>query len=412
MSNGLDAPELLAPAGNFEKMKIALAYGADAVYMGGRLYSLRAFSDNFTDAEMEAAVSYAHLRGKKVYVTVNIFPHNADLSDLPAYLSFLAAIKADGILVSDPGIFQLARRIVPDLPLHISTQANNVNWAAVQFWQDLGAKRVVLARELSCTEIADIRRHTDVELEAFVHGAMCISYSGRCLLSHYLTGRDANKGECAQPCRWRYRLVEEKRPGEYFPITEDERGAYIFNSKDLCLLPYLPALIRAGVCSLKIEGRMKSMHYVATVTRVYRQAIDAFMAHPDTYTVCAAWREELEKVSHRPYSAGFFLHSPGREDQIYTSSSYIRTHDFVGIVRDYDQSTQTALIEQRNPLRVGEEIEVLTPQQVFKQKIISLQDVASGEQITVAPHAQQLVRIPFVQPVTTSALLRRRKGDA
>lgn len=289
--------ELLAPAGNMDKLKMAFLYGADAVYLGGKMFGLRAFSDNFSNEELEEAVQYAHSIGKKIHVTVNIFPHNDDLTGLPEYLRFLDSIHVDALLIADPGIFRMAREIVPHMAIHISTQANTTNWSTVQFWHDLGASRVVMAREVSLNDVAEIhRRVPDIELEGFIHGAMCISYSGRCLLSNYFTeNRDSNRGQCVQCCRFKYNVVEEKRPGQYFPVVEDERGTYIFNSKDLCLLPYLPDLYKAGLSSLKIEGRMKSIHYVATVVKVYREAFDAYERDPEHFTVQEEWLKELEK---------------------------------------------------------------------------------------------------------------------
>ena len=400
-------PELLSPAGNLEKLKMALIYGADAVYLGGKSFGLRAFGGNFSEAEMEEGVRFAHALGRKVYVTLNIFAHNADLERLPAYLSFLAEIHVDGLLVSDLGVFSLAREFAPSVPLHISTQANNTNWATVDAWQKLGAERVVLARELSCAEIAAIRAHSTVELEMFVHGAMCISYSGRCLLSSYLTGRDANRGACAQACRWRYGLVEESRPGEVFPIEEDERGTYIMNSKDLCLLPFLPELCDMGLDSLKIEGRMKSVHYAASVTKVYREAIDAAYDEGRTFHLRDSWLEELQKVSHRIYTSGFFDHVPDGGDQIYASASYEQTADFIGLVRHYDERTRMATVEQRNNMKVGQEIEVFQPtRETFCQRLTEMRDDA-GEPVLTAAHAQQIVHLRMEQPVEEYAILRR-----
>ncbi|WP_315273548.1 U32 family peptidase [Selenomonas sputigena] len=406
---GMKKPELLSPAGNLEKLKMALIYGADAVYLGGKSFGLRAFGGNFSEAEMEEGVRFAHALGRKVYVTLNIFAHNADLDRLPAYLSFLAEIHVDGLLVSDLGVFSLAREFAPSVPLHISTQANNTNWATVDAWQKLGAERVVLARELSRAEIAAIRAHSTVELEMFVHGAMCISYSGRCLLSSYLTGRDANRGACAQACRWRYGLVEESRPGEVFPIKEDERGTYIMNSKDLCLLPFLPELCAMGLDSLKIEGRMKSVHYAASVTKVYREAIDAAYDEGRTFHLRDSWLEELQKVSHRIYTSGFFDHVPDGGDQIYASASYEQTADFIGLVRHYDERTRMATVEQRNNMKVGQEIEVFQPTcETFCQRMAEMRDEA-GEPISTAAHAQQIVRMHMEQPVEEYAILRRRR---
>ena len=405
----LKKPELLAPAGNLEKLKMALVYGADAVYLGGKSFGLRAFGGNFSEAELEEGVRFAHALGRKVYVTLNIFAHNADLKKLPAYLSFLAALHVDGLLVSDLGVFSLARELAPKVPLHISTQANNTNWVTADAWQKLGAERVVLARELSRAEIAEIRARSTVELEMFVHGAMCISYSGRCLLSSYLTGRDANRGGCAQSCRWKYALVEASRPGEVFAIEEDERGAYIMNSKDLCLLPFLPELCAMGLDSLKIEGRMKSVHYAANVTKVYREAIDAACAEGQTFHLRDSWLEELQKVSHRIYTSGFFDHVPDGGDQIYASASYEQTADFVGLVRHYDERTRMATVEQRNNMKVGQEIEVFQPtRETFCQRLAEMRDEA-GELISTAAHAQQIVHLRMEKPVEKYAILRRRR---
>ena len=404
-------PELLAPAGTLEKLKMALAFGADAVYLGGKAYGLRALGGNFTQDELREAVAYAHARAAKVYVTVNIFPHNADLNGLPDYLRFLQEIQVDGLLVADLGVFMMVKEVAPQLSLHISTQANNTNWRTVCEWQKLGAQRVVLARELSLQEIREIRQHTDVELEMFVHGAMCISYSGRCLLSSYFTGRDANRGSCAQCCRWKYALVEETRPGQYLPIVEDERGTYIMNSKDLCLLPYLPEVMACGVDSLKIEGRMKSVHYAASVTKAYRAAIDSYVKDPQNFVVRQEWREELAKVSHRPYTTGFAFGRPTAEDQVYGTSSYEQNSDFVGLVRDYDAATGYALVEQRNNMKCGQELEIFPPQgDGWRQELRDMQD-EDGEPITVAPHPQQLVHIRMARPVEPWTILRRDIGN-
>ena len=400
-------PELLAPAGNMEKLKMALLYGADAVYLGGKAFGLRAFGGNFTNEELQEAVDFAHKLGKKIYVTVNIFPHNSDIAKLPAYLTFLNEIKADAILVADLGVFTLAKEYAPDVELHISTQANNTNWAAVNAWAELGASRVVLAREMSLEEIKEIREKCSVELEMFVHGAMCISYSGRCLMSNYLTGRDANRGSCAQPCRWNYALVEEKRPGQYFPVLEDERGTYIFNSKDMCLLPYLPDVIASGVDSLKIEGRMKSVHYAASVVKAYREAIDSYFAAPEQFEVKKEWVEELDKVSHRAYTTGFYYGRPTEKDQIYGTSSYTQTSDFVGLVLDYDEKTGFATVEQRNNMKVGQEIEIFQPHLAGYRQILQEMYNDEGEAIQVAPHPQQIVKIRMDKPVEPYGILRR-----
>jgi len=400
--------ELLAPAGNLEKLEIALAYGADAVYFGGKQFGLRAFSDNFDDAELRAGIAMVHRASKKAYITVNIFPHNEDLLALPDHLRFIRDSGADAIIISDLGVWRIAREVTPDLPLHISTQANNTNWASVLAWQEMGATRVVLARELSLADIQTIRHKTTIELEAFVHGAMCISYSGRCLLSNYFTARDANRGECAQPCRWKYHLMEETRPGRFLPVLEDERGSYFFNSNDLCLLPLIPQLAAAGVDCFKIEGRMKSSHYVATVVKVYRQALDAYYNAPESYSVRQEWLEELDKISRRPYTTGFLLHPTGAADQVYGSEKYSQNYEFSGLVKEYDPTSGLAVIEQRNNMKQGEEIEILQPAGAnFCQTITAMTD-AEGNLITVAPHPQQLIVMPLSNPTMPLAMLRRK----
>ncbi len=402
-------PELLAPAGNLEKCKMALRYGADAVYLGGKQFGLRAFAANFSAEELREAVAFAHALGRRVYVTVNIVPHNRDLEQLPDYLRQLQEIGVDALLVSDLGVWRIARRVVPNLPLHVSTQANTCNYEAVAAWADLGASRVVLARELSLGEIAEIARHSPVELEVFVHGAMCISHSGRCLLSNYFTGRDSNRGACAQICRWEFTLHEKTHPGEAFDIAEDERGTYILNSKDLCLIDYLPELMRAGVASFKIEGRMKSIHYVATVVSVYRKAIDACFADPDHYTVPQAWRDEFEKVSHRPYTTAFAVDEHAAGSEIYGSSSYIQSADFVGQVLARDLASGRVTIEQRNHVREGETLEVFTPGgDVFPWTLEHMAD-KDGNPIAAAPHAQMQYTADGDPRMEPFSLIRRLK---
>lgn len=400
-------PELLAPAGNMEKMKMALLYGADAVYLGGKAFGLRAFGGNFSREELKEAMEFAHNLGKKVYVTVNIFPHNSDMEALPDYLAYLNEIKADAILVADLGVFTLAKKYAPDVELHISTQANNTNWVTVNAWADMGASRVVLAREMSLKEIHEIREKTSTELEMFVHGAMCISYSGRCLMSNYMTGRDSNRGSCAQPCRWKYSLVEEKRPGQFFPVEEDERGTYIFNSKDMCLLPHIDDVIKSGVESLKIEGRMKSVHYAASVVKAYREAIDSYCNDPENFAIKDEWIAELGKVSHRAYTTGFYYGKPTEKDQIYGSSSYEQTSDFVGLVLDYDAETGLATVEQRNNMKNGQEIEIFQPKLKGYRQIITEMYDAEGQPIDVAPHPQQIIKMKMTAPVEPYAILRR-----
>ncbi|RKO66698.1 peptidase U32 family protein [Desulfofundulus salinus] len=402
-------PELLAPAGDLEKLQAAVIYGADAVYLGGKRFGLRERAGNFTLEEMAVGVDFAHARGVKVYVTVNIFAHNRDLDELPHYLKQLEQIGVDAVIISDPGVLALAREITPGLPVHLSTQANTTNWMAARFWQEQGVSRIVLARELTLDEIREIRRQVQVPLEVFVHGAMCISYSGRCLLSNYMTGRDANRGDCAQACRWRYALVEEKRPGEYFPVEEGSRGTYILSSRDLCLLEYIPQLVEAGVDSLKIEGRVKSVHYVATVVSVYRQALDACRADPARFQVQTRWLEELGKVSHREYTSGFFTGTPAKAAQGAVDSIYRRPYTFVGVVRDYDPARGLALVEQRNRFARGEELEVLLPGgQTFSFVLTGLYNEEMSP-IDAAPHPRQRVFLSLPRPVQPWSLLRRRE---
>jgi len=399
--------ELLAPVGDLERLKIAINYGADAVYFGGKHYSLRA-SVGLTLEEIKEAIKYVRKSGKKAYITINIFPHNEDLEGLPEYIKSVVDLGIDAIILSDPGIFSIAKEVAPEVDVHISTQANNVNYKSALFWHNLGAKRIILARELSLKEIKEIREKTPktLELEAFVHGAMCISYSGRCLLSNYLTGRDSNKGECAQPCRWKYYLVEEKRPGEYMPIFEDERGTYIMNSKDLCMIEYIPELVEAGVTSFKIEGRNKSAYYVAVVTRAYRKAIDDYLEKGKDYVFDKKLLEEVSKASHRGFTTGFYFGKPGHEAQNYESSKYIRTYDFVGIVKRYDPDSKIAVVEQRNRMFVGDKIEIIGPKVQFEQQIEKMWD-EEGNEIEVAPHPQMIVKIPVKYPVEEFFILRR-----
>jgi putative protease len=386
-------PEILAPAGNLEKLITAINYGADAVYLGGSKLNLRAFADNFGEEELKQGVEYAHSRGKKVYVTLNVFPHNEDLNGLEEYLLQLKDLGIDAIIVSDPGIIMTAREVVPGLEIHLSTQANNVNYKSALFWHKQGVKRIVLARELSLEEIKCIRAKLPIEceLEAFVHGAMCMSYSGRCLLSNYMTGRDANRGACAQPCRYKYYLMEEKRPGEYFPINEDEKGTYIMNSKDLCMIEHIPELVESGIVSFKIEGRMKSSFYVATAVKAYREALDSYFENPETYQFKQEWMDCLIKASHRKYSTGFYF---GEKDkQIFGSSAYIRDYDIVGVVKEYDKATRRAVIEQKNRVFEDDEVEILRVKgDAFNVLLHDMKDMF-GNKIEVAPHAQMIFSI-------------------
>jgi putative protease len=403
--------ELLAPAGNLEKLKTAIIYGADAVYMGGESYSLRAMADNFGDEEMKEALSFAHERGKKVYITINIFPHNADLKGMPEYIKKLRDFGVDAVIISDLGVFSIARQVAPDLQVHISTQANNTNYQSALFWHNLGASRVVLARELSLKEIREIREKTpeSLEIEAFVHGSMCMAYSGRCLLSNYMTGRDANRGMCAHPCRYKYHLVEEKRPGEYFEIVEDDRGSYIMNSQDLCMIEYIPEVVESGITSFKIEGRMKSSYYVATVVKAYRQAIDSYLRDKENYKFDPDWMVELSKASHREFSTGFYFGKPKK--QVYESSAYIRSHDIVGKVLSYDESTKLATIEQRNRVFKGEEVEILTPDEKSYSIVLNQMWNEEGEEIESAPHPQMIYKIRVEKPLKPFDMLVKEKGE-
>ena len=398
-------PELLAPAGNMEKLRMALLYGADAVYLGGKIFGLRAFASNFSIEEMKEAVAFAHSLHKKVYVTVNVFAHNEDINALPEYLLSLEETEADALLISDLGVWSVAREVIPHMSLHVSTQANTTNWSAVKAWEKLGASRVVLARELSLAEMKEISSRTEVELEAFVHGAMCISYSGRCWLSSYLTGRDGNRGACAQVCRWEFGLTEQNRPGQAYDVAEDERGTYIMNSKDLCLLACLPQLMDAGICSFKIEGRMKSAHYAASVASVYRRAIDACWADPPHYTVRQEGLDELEKVSHRPYTTGFALGKPDETAQNYATSACLQTHEFTGLVLGWQNGRIS--VEQRNNMKAGDVLEVFCPDGSLQSLMLQEMRNAEGESITVAPHAQMLFTCKAEEEIPANAILRR-----
>ncbi len=405
----MEKPELLAPGGSLDKLKTAIDFGADAVYVGGEAFSLRVAAENFSFDDMKEGLKYAHDRGKKVYLTANILPHNKDIEEFKEYIKEIEPLGFDAVLIADPGMMSIVKELAPNLPIHISTQANNINYESAKFWYNQGAKRVVLAREMSMAEIKEIREKTpsDLELEAFVHGAMCISYSGRCLLSNYMTARDANQGACAHPCRWNYSIMEETRPGEYMPIYENERGSFIFNSKDLCMIEHIPEIIESGITSLKLEGRVKTEYYVATIVKAYRDEIDRYLENPKEYKFDKASFEELCKVSHRPYSTGFYYGKPNENSQVYTSSSYIRDYDLIGIVLDFDEKTSVATISQRNRFFLGDEIEVLMPNKPFlKQKIEFMED-EKGNKIDVAPHAQMIVKIKLNESVPKGAMLRK-----
>ncbi|MFT9494328.1 peptidase U32 family protein [Anaerosolibacter sp.] len=405
--------ELLAPAGDLEKLKMAFIYGADAVYIGGQTFGLRASARNFSFEDMAEGIKFAHERGKKVYVTLNIIPHNEDLQELPGYLQKLNDLGIDALILSDPGTLMYVKQYAPDLEIHLSTQANNTNFMSARFWYEQGIRRIILARELSFQEIKETRDNIpqDLELEAFVHGAMCISYSGRCLLSNYMANRDANRGECAHPCRWQYYLVEEKRPGEYMPVFEDENGTYFFNSKDLCMIQYIPELIESGLSSLKIEGRMKSVYYVANIVRIYREAIDQYYKLGSGYQYSPQWLDEIKKASHRDFTTGFYVDKPGPQEQIYGTSAYVREYDFVGLVLDYDEETQIAVIEQRNRIFQGDELEIIGPNMKQFIQNVGLMWNQNDEAIDVAPHAQQIIKMKMEQPVEKFDILRKDRKD-
>lgn len=406
----MNKPELLAPAGDLQKLKTAFLYGADAVYAGGEEFSMRTACDNFSDEDLKRGIEIAHSLGKKIYIAVNVIMRNRDLDPLYHFVRRLKSYGADAVILSDPGAMSIVREAAPDLDIHISTQANIVNSRSANVWYSMGAKRVVLARELCREEVCQIRKATPpgLELEMFVHGAMCISYSGRCLLSNYMTGRDSNKGDCAQSCRWNYRLTEEKRPGEYYPVTENERGSFIFNSKDMCMIKYIPEIVESGVTSLKIEGRVKSEYYVATVTKAYREAIDKYLENPEKYTLDPKTEAELCKVSHRHYSGGFWHNDCEKNGQIYETSSYIRDYDVVGTVKSCD-SDGNAVIHQRNKFSAGEEIEILRPKGEFLTLTISEMKNADGEIIQSAPHAEMEVRLKLPEYVPENSMLRRKR---
>ncbi|MDD3365441.1 MAG: U32 family peptidase [Syntrophomonas sp.] len=399
-------PELVLPAGDLEKLKTALLFGADAVYLGGKDFNLRAFAGNLTIPEMATGLEYAHALGKKVYITVNILAHNRDINSLPPYLEELQQLSVDGLIISDPGVMRLAKKYASHIPVTISTQANVSNYESAAFYQDLGAVRVVLARELTLDEIAHIKRQVEIELEIFVHGAMCVSYSGRCLLSHYMAGRSANQGACAHPCRYKYSVVEEKRPGKYYAIEEDERGSYIFNSCDLCLLEYLPQLIDVGVNAFKVEGRMKSPLYVASVARIYRQVIDLYVnqGHTGTEQEIKGWMEELWAVATRPFTNGFIEGESPLIQDINRQEMPMRT-DFCGMVKGYHRGLVE--IEQRNNFGPGDPLQFVVPNgRIIDLQLRQLFD-AEGNLLDRARHPRQKVFIPFDQPVLENSILRR-----
>ena len=404
-------PELLIPASSLEVLKTAVIFGADAVYIGGEAFGLRAKAKNFSMEDMKEGIQFAHAHEVRVYVTANILAHNGDLSGVEAYFQELKAIGPDALIISDPGVFTIAKRICPEIEIHISTQANNTNYATYRFWHELGAKRVVSARELSMKEIKEIRANIpdELEIETFVHGAMCISYSGRCLLSNYFTGRDANQGACTHPCRWKYAVMEESRPGEYLPVYENERGTYIFNSKDLCMIGHIPDLIDAGIDSFKIEGRMKTALYVATVARTYRKAIDDYLKDPALYEKNMPWYlDQISNCTYRQFTTGFFYGKPDSEAQIYDSNTYVKEYTYLGIVGGTNEEGLYR-IEQRNKFSVGETIEVMKPNgENLEAKVLRIVN-EEGEEQESAPHPKQVLFIDLGVPMEQYDILRRKE---
>ncbi len=411
-NGGIMLPKILAPAGNLEKLIMAVEYGADEVFFAGKTMGLRAGSKNFDSDDLEKGIEYCHKHGVNSNITVNIVPHENDLKGFEEYLKYLQKIGADALIASDAGVIDIIKQTTPDMKIHLSTQANTTNSSAANFWYKQGVKRIVLARELSFTEIEEMIKNTpkDLEFEAFVHGAMCISYSGRCLLSSFMTGRYSNKGDCAQPCRWKYNIVEEKRPGEYFPMEENDEGTFIFNSKDLCMVEYMQKFIDLGITALKIEGRMKSEYYTANAVKAYKNALLEVKKYGEKADL-QYWKEELEKASYRDYTYGFYLGNPYENGQLYTSSSYIRTYDVVAIVRDYDKATQTATLEQRNKFNEGDILEAFGP--VGRHFEIVANDMRNikGEKIDSAPHPQELIQMKIEKEVAPYYIIRKRKDS-
>ena len=404
-------PEVLAPANSLEVLKTAVEYGADAVYIGGEMYGLRAKAKNFSAEDMKKGIEYAHKRGKKVYVTANITAHNRDLEGVRTYFRELKEIRPDALIISDPGVFTIAREVCPEIDIHISTQSNNVNYMTFRFWKDQGATRVVTARELSLEEIGDIRRNIpeEFEIETFVHGAMCISYSGRCLLSHYFTGRDANLGACTHPCRWKYYIMEEKRPGEFLPVEENERGTYIFNSKDLCMIEHIPELVQAGIDSFKIEGRMKTALYVAVVSRTYRQAIDDYFEDPQKYKErIPYYKKEIAKCTYRQFTTGFFFGPTTHDSQIYDNNTYVKGYEYLGTIHEKLPDGQ-GVFEQKNKFCVGDEVEIMKPNgENVVTKVLSMED-EKGQKVDSCPHPGQRIRLRVECELQEYDIIRKEK---
>ncbi len=411
--NNRKKPELLIPASSLEVLMTAVIFGADAVYIGGEAFGLRAKAKNFSKADMKTGIEFAHAHGVRVHVTANILAHNGDLAGAREYFSELKDMNPDALIISDPGMFMLAKEICPKIDIHISTQANNTNYMTYEFWWKQGAKRVVSARELSLSEIKEIKERipNGMEIESFIHGAMCISYSGRCLLSNYFTGRDANQGACTHPCRWKYAVVEEKRPGEYLPVYENDRGTYIFNSKDLCMIEHLPEMIDAGIDSFKIEGRMKTALYVATVARTYRRAIDDYFESEEKYRANMAWyQQEISKCTYRQFTTGFYFGKPDETTQIYDNNTYVKEYVYLGIVGEKD-SQGLVTIEQRNKFSVGEQIEVMKPDGTnIDAKVLSIINEEGTEQES-APHPKQIIHVKLSTDYVTRYDILRKKEE-
>ncbi len=422
MITGKKKPELLIPASSLEVLKVAVLYGADAVYIGGEMYGLRAKAKNFSREDMAEGIKFAHTHGKKVYVTANITAHNRDLEGVAEYFRELSCldvaedgtpIRPDALIISDPGVFDLAKEHAPEIDVHISTQANNVNYGTYRFWHRMGAARVVSARELSLAEIKELRENipAELEIETFIHGAMCISYSGRCLLSNYFTGRDANLGACTHPCRWKYYLMEENRPGEYLPVFENDRGTYIFNSKDLCMIEYIPEIVDAGIDSLKVEGRMKTALYVAAVARTYRRAIDDFFESPEKYQEnLEYYRQEIAKCTYRQFTTGFFFDKPKTDAQIYDNNVYVKEYTYLGIVGSVLEDG-TAVLEQRNKFLVGDEVEVMRKNgDNILATVLEIKD-EEGNGMESCPHPKQKIFVKFSCPVEEFDLIRQKAEE-
>ncbi len=406
-------PELLVPASSLEVLKVAVIFGADAVYIGGEAFGLRAKAKNFSMDDIREGIAFAHAHNVKVYITANILAHNADLEGVRGYFEELKEVGPDALIISDPGVFMIAREVCPEIDIHVSTQANNTNYATFNFWYQQGARRVVTARELSLVELKQIRENIpdDLEMETFIHGAMCISYSGRCLLSNYFTGRDANHGACTHPCRWKYSIVEETRPGEYMPVYENERGTFIFNSKDLCMIEHIPEMFDTGVDSYKIEGRMKTALYVATVARTYRKALDDYMEDPELYKKNMPWYlDQISNCTYRQFTTGFFFGKPDEDAQIYDSNTYVKEYTYLGIVGEQN-ADGLYRIEQRNKFSVGEVIEVMKPDgqniEVTVQKILN----EEGEAMESAPHPKQVLYIDLGHTLEQYDILRRKEEE-